>query len=185
MTFVREPGRLHRIMVVGTSCSGKSTLARRVSEALHMPHIELDVLNWGPGWSERPHDEFREIVQEAAARDRWVIDGNYGRVRDIVLPRATDAIWLNYPFPLVFWRAVARTARRVVTREELFGGNRETFRSAFLSSNSIPAWVIQTHRRYGRQYRLLFENGEGAAVRVVELRNPGEANAFVASIGGE
>jgi len=39
-----------RLHVVGTTCSGKSTLAARLAEVLQDPVVELDALNWQPGW---------------------------------------------------------------------------------------------------------------------------------------
>ena len=176
--------RMRRVMVIGTSCSGKTTLARQISDVLDVPHVELDVLHWGPNWTERPLDDFREAVAAHVSEERWVVDGNYGKVRDIVLARATDAVWLNYPFRIVLGRALARTCRRVVTREELFGGNRETFRSAFLSRYSIPWWVVRTHRWRRRQYRELFSVGEGSRVRLVELRHPRDADELIERLMG-
>jgi len=170
---------MKRIMVVGTSCSGKTTLARAIAEAVGIPHVELDALHWGPGWSECPVDRFREAVREKVAGERWVVDGNYAKARDIVLARATDAIWLNYSLPVIFGRALHRTARRVVCREELFGGNRETFRNAFLSRDSIPWWVLRTYRRRRLEYRELFDCGDGARVRLVELNGPEEADEML------
>ena len=113
-----------------------------------------------------------------------MVDGNLSRVRVILLSRATDAVWLNYSFPLVFWRGLSRTCRRVFFREELFGGNRETFRHAFLSRGSILWWVILTYRGRRRAYRELFSAGAGADVRLSELRRPGEADALVRDIRG-
>ena len=134
---------MKRVVVIGSSCSGKTTLARRLAEALDCEHIELDALYWGPSWSEAPREAFRAAVEERLAGDRWVVDGNYSVVRDIVWSRATDAVWLNYPFPIVLGRALVRTLRRIVLREELFGGNRELFRKTFLSRESILWWVIK------------------------------------------
>jgi len=48
---------MQRINVVGTSGSGKTTVARRAAEALGVPFVELDALHWEPGWQEAP-DEF-------------------------------------------------------------------------------------------------------------------------------
>ena len=175
---------MERVIVVGTSCSGKTTLARRIAESLDLPHVELDAVFWGPDWSECPIETFREAVQEHVESDRWVVDGNYSKVRDILLSRATDAIWLNYSFPVVFWRALTRTCRRVVLHEELFGGNRETFRDSFLSRNSILWWVIRTYRGRRRAYRELFSVGAGAGVRLTELRRPREVDNLVESIRG-
>jgi adenylate kinase family enzyme len=38
-------------VVVGTSAVGKTTLAAALSRRLGVPHIELDALYWGPGWT--------------------------------------------------------------------------------------------------------------------------------------
>ena len=61
-----------------------------------MPHIELDALHWGPNWKEAPTDVFRERVRLALQGDAWVIDGNYGKVRDIIWSRAEAIVWLDY-----------------------------------------------------------------------------------------
>ncbi|MCD4690070.1 adenylate kinase, partial [bacterium] len=102
--------------------------------------------------------------------------------RDILLSRATDAIWLNYSFPVVFRRALCRTSRRVFFREELFGGNRETFRHSFLSRGSILWWVFRTYRGRKRAYRELFSTGRGAGVRLTELRRPRDAADLLESV---
>jgi adenylate kinase family enzyme len=170
---------MRRVVVVGTSCSGKTTLAERVARVLDAQHVELDAIHWGPDWQEPPLETFRERVREATAADRWVVDGNYSKVADIVWPAATTVIWLNYSFPTVMWRALRRTTRRVFLREEIFSGNRETFRSAFLSTESILWWVIKTHRRRRRQYRETLSGGAYPNLSAIELRSPAEAAGFL------
>jgi adenylate kinase family enzyme len=39
-----------RIVVVGTTGAGKTTLARGIAALLELPHIELDAINWQSGW---------------------------------------------------------------------------------------------------------------------------------------
>jgi adenylate kinase family enzyme len=120
-----------RVVVIGTSCVGKTTFARSFAEALCFPHVELDALYWQPCWVPRSPDEFRELVAKELSQDCWVIDGNYRAVRDLVWSRTTTVIWLNYVFPVVLWRALTRTVRRVLTQEELFSGNRESLHDSF------------------------------------------------------
>lgn len=175
---------MERVIVIGTSCSGKTTLARRVAEIIESPHIELDAIHWGPGWSEAPVEAFRAEVQQGVEAPRWVVDGNYSKVQDIVWSRATDAIWLNYSFPVVFGRALLRTLRRVFLREVLFGGNRESFRSAFLSRESILWWVVTTFRHRRRQYRALFDSGTFPGLSLTELRWPGDADRLLQTLRG-
>ena len=181
VTADRETSQaMDRVVVIGNSCSGKTTLARQLSRVLGSPHVELDAIHWMPGWQERPADEVRRMAVEVAAGERWVMDGNYSAVRDIVWGRATAAVWLNYPFRVVLWRALSRTVRRVITREELFSGNREGFRQSFLSRDSIILWAITSHRRLQREYRRMLDGGDFPHLRVIELRGSAEAEALVA-----
>jgi len=171
-----------RVAVVGTSCAGKTTLARSVSRALGAPHVELDVLYWGPNWTPRPVEEFRSRVQTAVAAPAWVIDGNYSAVRDLVWREATTLVWLNYSFAVVFSRAVLRTLRRVITREELFAGNRESLRS-ITDPDWIPWWVLRTHSRRRREYAARLRQPEFAHLEVFELTQPSHADSFLTASG--
>ena len=66
---------MERINVVGTSCSGKTTLARRIATRIDASHVEMDALFWGPGWQPVATELFRSRVAEAVGGDRWVLDG--------------------------------------------------------------------------------------------------------------
>lgn len=174
---------LSRVAVVGTSCSGKTTFATCLADCLRVPHIELDALYWGPNWTPRSDEEFRTQVALATSQDRWVSDGNYTKVRDILWKRAVTVIWLNYAFSTIFWRALYRTVNRVVTGAELYSGNRESFSQAFCSRDSILWWVITTYRSRRREYPELFKREEFSHLQVIEFKRPAEAKIFLASLG--
>ncbi|NOY43341.1 MAG: adenylate kinase [Planctomycetes bacterium] len=142
---------LQRVIIVGGSCAGKTTLAKQLAEKLGVPRIELDALYWGPNWKENPPEQFRESVEQAVAQPCWVCDGNYTFAHDVIWPQATTIIWLDYSFPLVFQRALRRTVSRVFRRTSLYGGNRETFFQSFLSRESILLWVLQSHHNRHKQ----------------------------------
>jgi len=169
-----------RVVVIGTSCAGKTTFARSLARILIFPHIELDALHWLPNWTERSVDEFRTLTAQALSQDCWVIDGNYAV--DLTWSRATTVIWLNYSFPIVLWRALTRTLRRAVTREELFAGNRESLRMAFLNRESILWWVVTTFHRRRKHYRALFDARTSPHPTYVEFRNPTEAQFFLTKL---
>lgn len=170
--------RLCRVAVVGSSCSGKTTFARCLSQRLCVSHIELDALYWGPNWTPRPPLEFRGRVEAAVAAPAWVSDGNYSLVRDLVWCRAGVLIWLNYPFSLVFPRAVRRTLRRIRSREEIYGGNRESLRS-ILDPEWIPWWVVRTFWKRRREYPVLFGRVEYRHLRIIEFKRPAQAERFL------
>ena len=99
---------MNQIAVIGTSCSGKTTLARKLSEILHIPHIELDTLFWKKDWQTADRKQFRKNVARVVKQDTWVIDGNFSIVRDLVWARADTIIWLDYPFHVIFLQALVR-----------------------------------------------------------------------------
>lgn len=171
-----------RVAVIGTSCAGKTTFARALARVLNFPYIELDVLHWQPNWIERPDDEFRTLTAQALSQDFWVADGNYAVVRDLVWSQATTVIWLNYSFSIVLWRALARTLRRALTREELFSGNRESLRMAFFSRESILWWVVSTFHRRRQQYRRLFDAARSPHLVYIEFQRPFEAQRFLTKL---
>jgi adenylate kinase family enzyme len=42
---------MQRVMVMGSSGSGKSTFARRLSDLTGIPGVSIDALYWKPGWT--------------------------------------------------------------------------------------------------------------------------------------
>jgi adenylate kinase family enzyme len=166
------PGsRLRRIVVVGTTGSGKTTLARQLSQRLGIAHVELDALHWEPDWTPAEPEAFRARTSQALGGAAWVTDGNYGKVRDIVWSRADTVVWLDYALPIILGRLLWRTVRRVATREELWNRNREQIRG-LIGRESLIVWALQTYRRRRREYPALLRKPEFAHLTVVHLRSP-------------
>ena len=170
---------LRRIVVIGSSCSGKTTLAKQIAGELGSQHIESDAFHWMPDWVRRPSEELRKLTAEAVAQDRWVVDGNYLLVRDIVWVRATTVIWLDYSFPVVFFRALRRTLSRSLTGQELFSGNRESLGRAFLSKDSILLWVITTFHRRRREFQQILRDEEFPGLKFVRLHSQRETGWLI------
>lgn len=178
-TLARAPAR---IVVVGQSCAGKTAFSRRLARSLGYPCVELDELFWGADWTPKPDGEFRRLVEAAASAPLWVADGNYGRVRDILWPRATTIVWLNYGFPRVMLRALRRTLGRIITQDELWHGNRETVARQFFSRESILLWVVSTFRRRRRDFEALRASSKYPHLSWVELRRPADAEPYLRSL---
>jgi len=168
-----------RVVVVGSSCAGKSTFAQALAALRACPLIELDEPYWAPDWTPKPQAEFLRRVAEAAAGERWVAAGNYGLARDALWSRATTIVWLNFGLPRVFWRGLRRTVARVVSGQALFHGNRESFRRSFLSRDSILWWILSTFHRRQREFEALRGGGAFAHLQWHEARTPREADAIL------
>lgn len=176
MTVSEQPD-LRRVLIIGTTSTGKSTLGAELAERLGVTFVEMDALFWGPDWIQRPKHEFLSAVEDAAARENWVMAGNYTSWQRYSLDRATTIIWLDYGFPRTLWRCLKRTCVRVFTQEEIFSGNRESFRQSFLSRNSIIVWLFKTWGPNRQKFaELLDDFGETEIRRFV---SPGQTKRFL------
>lgn len=84
----------HRIMILGLTNAGKSTLALALSDKLGVPAIHLDQLKHLPNtnWQERSDADFQALHDAAITGDGWVMDGNYTRLMPQRIERATGII---------------------------------------------------------------------------------------------
>ena len=169
----------HRIVVIGTTSSGKSTLAKQIAEKLNLNWIELDALHWEPNWKHADDEVFRKRVKNAIQAERWVVAGNYSITRDLVWFHAQAIIWLDYPFHIVFWRLITRTIWRVVTQEELWSGNRERLSSQlrFWSQDSLINWLFKTYWRRKHEIPILLLQYKH--LKLIHFKHPKEAEAWM------
>lgn len=166
-----------RMVVVGDSGSGKTTVARRLARHLNVQHIELDALFHGKGWTPAAPDVFRERVADVAARPSWVVDGNYSdRVDDLLWPRATHIVWLDLPLSVTLPRLALRTVGRLARRVELWNGNRERLRDVIHPDHPLW-WTLRRHRARRRSYE---QRTDG---RWIRLTTPTDIEQWLSSLG--
>ena len=70
-----------------------------LAAALGARHVELDSIYHQPDWTPLADEEFRARVDEATGDGRWVVDGNYSAVREVVWNRADTVVWFDLPTP--------------------------------------------------------------------------------------
>jgi hypothetical protein len=167
-----------KIAVQGTGGSGKTTVAKELAHRHGVPHVELDALFHGPNWVETPPEEFRRRVAAATAGDGWVVDGNYdSRLGDLVLGRADTIVWLDLPLRVSLSRVTRRTIGRIRTGEELWNGNRESWRGGFFGWESMFVWTIRSHLRQRRLRPARLARHPN--LRVVRLRSGREVKSYL------
>jgi adenylate kinase family enzyme len=170
-----------RIVLIGTTSSGKSTLAEILAKRFDLHYIDLDALHWEPNWTEAPLEAFRERVVTATQAPGWVVAGNYHIVRDLVWSQAEAVIWLDYSLPRIFWQLTRRTFTRWWTQELLWGTNRENLWLHFKlwSDESLYHWLFKTYWRRKREFPILLAQPEHHHLRLIHFKHPHETDEWL------
>ena len=173
-----------RVVVIGVTSSGKSTLAETLARRFDMDFVELDALHWEPNWQGAPPEIFRVRVEKAIQAEKWSVAGNYHVVRDMIWPKAEAILWLDYPFRIVFWQLTRRTYKRWRTKEVLWGTNVEPFFSHFKlwSQESLFHWLFRTYWRRKREIPFLLSQPEHQHLKLIQFRHPRETERWLKSL---
>jgi len=176
---------VRRVSVVGTSGVGKSTFASSLAGGLGCPFLELDSVYHQADWVPLATSVFRDRVAAVVAGERWVIDGNYSKVRDIVWARADTVVWLDLPRRVVMRRLVWRTLRRVAGRAELWNGNRERWHNVFTwdRQESVISWGWHSFGSNRVRYAAAMADPALGHVLFVRLASAGAVRRFLRGAG--
>lgn len=168
-----------RINVVGTSGTGKSTFSRQLAALLQLPYIEMDALFWKPNWQQPTNDEFFERLSNSLNQPTWVLDGNYSRAQPLKWQQVDTVIWLNYSWHRNIYQLLTRTIKRSFIKQELWAGNRESFRMSFLSKDSIILWMLQNYHRQQREYLAMMNDPQYKYIQFIRVQNPKQAQQLL------
>lgn len=172
-----------KIVLVGSSCAGKTTLAKALAKTLGAKHIELDALFWEADWREAETEAFRQRVQDALASDCWVADGNYtNRIQDILWSQADTLLWLDPSLPKILFRFFSRSIRRSLSGEILWGTCKENLRNNIFRKNSLLVWILRTHKRHRRQFAHAVEYPPYPGLKTFHIRKEKDLAAFLATL---
>jgi adenylate kinase family enzyme len=168
-----------RLIVIGSSNAGKTTLAERLASIMAVPLIELDALHWESGWREAAITVFQDRVRAATEVDRWVMAGNYlAKQQHLSWPRADAIVWLDLDLTTLLRRCVRRSWKRWRNQERLYGGdNRERFVEHLMlwdTDRSLIAHILRTHRRRRRDYEAMSHDPRWAHLTFIRLRSEAE-----------
>ena len=139
-------GDLKRILIYGVTGSGKTTLAKRLSDRTGIPWHSVDDLTWEPEWVQVPIPEQTRRIESICSGDTWILDTAYGHWLSVPLERADLIVALDYPRTLSMWRLLKRTIARIVDKRLICNGNRESLK-LMLSRDSILIWHFKSFRR--------------------------------------
>ena len=164
---------MQRVLVIGSPGSGKSTLAAELAHRTGLPLIHLDQEHWRPGWVQPSKEDWLHQLRGLAARDRWIMDGNYSGSLEMRLERADTVVNLEFPAWLCVWRLLKRvTTSRGRVRPDMAEGCPEQFNLGFVFYTA--AFPCTRRKR-------TFARLAGFKGKIIRLRNPADARRFLAS----
>lgn len=118
-----------KIHIIGGPASGKTTLAKQLSKELHIPHYDLDDLQWdnGAGYgTKRDPNERDRLLEKVLSEDEWITEGVYYAWCGRYFEDADRIYLLQVPRRVYRYRIIKRFIRRKLGLEP---GKRETLKS--------------------------------------------------------
>ena len=88
---------MKKVIIIGSPGSGKSTFARKLSDASGLPLYYLDMMWHRPDRTNVSHEEFDACLKEIMQKEEWIIDGNYLRTIEVRLRECDTVFLLDIP----------------------------------------------------------------------------------------
>lgn len=163
-----------KIIITGTTCTGKTTLGRKISNKLNIQQIDLDDLHFLPNWIEKDKNIFiRDVNNVLKGKQNWIVTGSYQTLlKDTVWQEASVILWLDYSLFLIIKRYLIRTYKRIFFKEKCCGENYETLGRTF-SKDSLFLWIFKSYwRRKARNKK--WKNEDFSHKKWIILHHPKE-----------
>ena len=166
---------MKKVLIIGCPGSGKTTLAKALSEKTGLPLIHLDKIQWTGDWECISRENFDRTLLEKMQAPFWIIDGNYNRTIPMRLKECDTVIYLDYPTHVSFYGAMKRVISNYgKVRDDMGGKCRERFDPTFF-------WFILTFNlKNRRRYHKLLDGAKGK--NIIILRSRKEADKFLDKI---
>ena len=173
---VRNSGDVDRVVVFGTAGSGKTTLARRLSERTGLPLVERDALGvLGSG-------DYLDAITEMVARPGWILDAAPYYADDLVYPAADTVIVLDYPKPVVMWRVLRRTLAVELLRRPA-GAHRPAGLAAWWDKEQAVRWAWSSHADRHREGLELAGRADLAHAQIIRFTRAADARCWLRGLG--
>ena len=163
-----------RIMLIGPPGSGKTTMAKKIHQALGLPLYHLDKVVFLENWQVRPELEYLNIMNSFLMASEWIIDGNLINYIPYRYQYATHCIYFNIPRLFCYWRIIKRRFQQ-----------NKNFSDRAPGCKNIMSWYLIRytwlfHRRVHQKLKLL--QAKHPSTVLIEISNQHELNQVLRDI---
>ena len=150
-----------KIHIIGCSGSGKTYLAKALSEKYNIPHFDLDDIQWdnnaeGYG-TKRPLEERNALLQEILNNNEWVIEGVYYAWVQQSFDEADKIYVLDMPRYLYKSRIIVRSIKRKLGIQQ---GKRETLKSVY----NLLKWTETFRNKNLKEIKTILDKYENKVI---------------------
>ncbi len=170
--------QMNKIMIIGCCGAGKSTLARALNSTLNIPLLYLDQYYWKPNWQASERNEWETTIKDLAAKESWIMDGNYKGTMDIRMAQADTIIMLNRSRYICMVRVMKRVLLNIGrVRADMPQGCKERFDFEFLkyvwnfNKTQGLALIEKLNAMKNEKLILIFDNDNEIKTFLKDLRN--------------
>lgn len=164
-----------KVAVIGNAGGGKSTMCRRLGQALDIEVYAIDHIQWKPGWVAASADEFQRKHEAILNLDRWIIDG-WGDwpALETRFQDADTIIFIDLPICIHYWWAIKRQVQCI-------------FKPRIDGPPGCPmlpmTWPLlkmiwRIHWKARPKLHQLIDSF-GDTKRIIHIQSPGDLNRFI------
>ena len=156
-----------KIHIIGCSGTGKTYLARKLSEKYNIQHFDLDDIQWdnsADGYGlKMPVNKREELLKRILSQESWIIEGVYYAWVTESFQRADVIYVLDIPSYIYKYRIIIRFIKRKLGIEK---GKKETFKSVY----NLLKWTNKYQNNNLKEIKKILEQYASKVVWITDSR---------------
>lgn len=159
-----------KIRIIGTCGSGKSFLAKEITEKTGIKKYDLDNIFWVKKYTKRRSDnEIKKLLEKISKKKKWIIEGMHYGITENIEKKSDLIVWINPQWNKIFWRLIKRFFNRK-------GKPGESVKDTIRLLNWMTRYKINIFSKSKKAHKNIFKKYSDKSII---LKNKNEINKFL------